>query len=247
MILLLTSCINPNGMIMTALANQEEREKQYVKAIKFYLINTNYPIVFADNSGTDISYRFTDAIESGRLEYLSFQGNHDKRRGKGYGECEIIEYALDNSKIVNSIHNKRIAKITGRLIVSNIVNIVKLHSILLPKKATICAINSDLTFPDTRFIIATVDFYRTFLKTKDTINDSIGYYFEHAFYDTIKNDKRHPYFPFILMPRVEGMSGSTGEIYTIKPNSLAFAIKYARYAISQKLRFNKLIQSNGRT
>ena len=50
MILLLTGCINPAGMSYTTLINPEERKKQYVDAIHFYLSKTNYPIVFSENS-----------------------------------------------------------------------------------------------------------------------------------------------------------------------------------------------------
>ena len=49
MILLLTGCINPAGMSYTTLINPEERKKQYVDAIHFYLSKTNYPIVFSEN------------------------------------------------------------------------------------------------------------------------------------------------------------------------------------------------------
>ena len=83
MILLLTGCINPNGMLYTALSNTEERKTQYIEAINYYLSNTTYPIVFVENSGTDISHLFTDAIKSNRMEYLSFSGNNNKERGKG--------------------------------------------------------------------------------------------------------------------------------------------------------------------
>ena len=71
MILLLTGCINPNGMPFTALNNKEERQNQYVKALHFYLSQTSYPIVFTENSGTDISILFKEDIESGRMEYKS--------------------------------------------------------------------------------------------------------------------------------------------------------------------------------
>ena len=85
-VILLTGCIDPNGMTYTALNNIEERKTQYVNAIRFYLKQTNYPIVFSENSGTDISYLFQDFIDSGKLECLSFIGNQDKQKGKGYGE-----------------------------------------------------------------------------------------------------------------------------------------------------------------
>ena len=239
MILLLTGCINPNGMTMTALSNQEERKKQYVEAIHFYLSNTRYPIVFSENSGTDISHLFKKEIQSGRLEYLSFSGNQNKEKGKGYGECEIIQYALNNSKIIHLAKDKRIAKITGRLIIRNINSIARVHSILFPQKTVFCAINSNLSFPDSRFIIAPECFFQTFLKSKETINDTQGYFFEHALCDTIKKEKQYPYSPFLLIPQIEGMSGSSGEIYQKEKTTISFAIKYFKYTYSQRSSFNR--------
>ena len=72
MILLLTGCINPNGMSLTVLNNPKERQMQYEKAIQYYLLNTSYPIVFVENSGTNISSSFQDYIASGRIECLTF-------------------------------------------------------------------------------------------------------------------------------------------------------------------------------
>ena len=75
MILLLTGCINANGMSFTALSNLEERKRQYISAIRYYISNTNFQIVFSENSGTDISPLFQEVIDSGRMEYLTFNGN----------------------------------------------------------------------------------------------------------------------------------------------------------------------------
>ena len=240
MILLLTGCINPDGMAYTALCNVEERKKQYVNAIQFYLSSTNYPIVFTENSGTDISSRFEDSIKQGRLECLTFHGNHHKEKGKGYGECEIIEYALDHSHLIQTAHGLSIAKITGRLIVRNINRIIRLHRFFFSCRTVFCSINSDLSFPDSRLIVAPIDFYRTFLKSKDDINDSKGYFFEHALCDTLKRETNYPYVPFIFMPRIEGSSGSTGAVYVKEAKSWPFTFKYIKYALSQYRRFNKL-------
>lgn len=240
MILLLTGCINPSGMVYTSLNNPKEREIQYVNAIRYYLSNTHYPIVFTENSGTDISQLFTDSIKSGRMEFLTFNGNQNKERGKGYGECEILQYALEHSILINTDRNKRIAKITGRLIIRNIQSIIRWHTLFTSQHTTLCSFNSDLSFPDSRFIIASTVFYHTFLKKKDYINDSAGYYFEHALCDTIKKEKNFAYSPFFIMPRIEGISGSTGKEYTEQPTSITnFSYHYARYALSQLRRFNK--------
>ena len=159
MILLLTGCINPNGMSYTALSNTEERKAQYIEAINYYISYTRYPIVFVENSGTDISLLFTDAIKSNRMEYLFFSGNKNKERGKGYGECEILQYALEHSVLINTSKSKRIAKITGRLIIRNINSIIRWHTLFTSQHTTLCTFNSDLSFPDSRFIIASKEFY----------------------------------------------------------------------------------------
>ena len=239
MIILLTGCINPKGMAFTTLSDQEERKAQYINAIQYYLSNTSFKIVFSENSGTDISYLFKDAIESGRIEFLSFIGNQDKKRGKGYGECEIIEYTLDNSKLIHSSKDQRIAKITGRLIIRNIKGILRWHKFFFPKQTVICTINSDLSFPDSRLIVAPVSFYKVFLNSKELINDSNGYYFEHALCDTLKRENYY-YSPFLFKPRIEGISGSSGEIYSGEMGDFIFNLKYIKYTLSLQHKFKKL-------
>ena len=231
-------------MAYISLNNTEERQKQYVNAILYYLKSTNYPIVFTENSGIDISHLFQDAIDAGRMEYLTFHGNENKEKGKGYGECEIIRYALDNSKIIKSTNEVRIVKITGRLVITNIRSIIFLHRILSSKRTTFCMINSDFSFPDSRIIMAHIDFYRIFLKNQEKINDPRGYFFEHALGDTIKNERKYPFSPFFLHPQIIGISGSTGKEYPVEPSSFAFVFQYAKYAVSQLYIFNKLYRQN---
>jgi hypothetical protein len=239
-VILLTGCINPNGMSYTSLNNIEEREVQYVNAIRHYLKNTNYPVVFVENSGTDISYYFREYVESAQLECITLHGNQNKEKGKGYGECEIIRHAIENSRIILSSNEVRIVKITGRLIILNICPIIRFHGIFTSKRTTLCMINSDLSFPDSRIIMAHIDFYKEFLLYQEKINDSQGYFFEHALCDIIKNNRQYPFSPFFLHPQIIGISGSTGKQYPIEPTSCSFAIRYFRYAVSQLHQFNKL-------
>lgn len=240
MILLLTGCINPNGMSYTTLSNIEERRNQYIEAINYYLSNTRYPIVFAENSGTDISNLFSDAILSDRMEYFTFNGNQDKERGKGYGECEIIQYAMDHSKKIRSNNNQQIVKITGRLIVKNIKAICRLHTSIFPKQTVFCSMNSDLSFPDSRFIIAPSAFFYSFIQRKEKINDFKGYYFEHALCDILKENKEYSFSPFFIYPQIKGMSGSTGELYTEESYTFTFAYRYFRRSLCQIRKFNNL-------
>ena len=228
--------------MFTTLNDKDERKEQYIRSIHYYLSETKYPIVFVENSSTDISPIFQEHIDSGRLEIITFDGNKDKKRGKGYGECEIIEYALNNSQTIKSNQNDKIAKITGRLIVRNINIIAKLHCYFFSQRTALFSINSDLSFPDSRIIIAPTEFYKQLINKKEQLNDSNGYYFEHALLDTIKDSKCISYSPFYIQPQIEGISGSTGKVYTSESNTFSFAIRYARYAFYLKREFkNKIL------
>ena len=44
-VLLLTACINPNGMSYTVVQDIELRKKQYRESLSFYLTHTKYKIV----------------------------------------------------------------------------------------------------------------------------------------------------------------------------------------------------------
>ena len=52
-VILLTSCVNPNGMPFTALSDINVRKQQYLEALSFYVYNTSLPIVYVDNSNVN--------------------------------------------------------------------------------------------------------------------------------------------------------------------------------------------------
>ena len=234
-VILLTGCINPDGMAYTALNNTEERKAQYVNAIRYYLNKTNYSVVFAENSGTDISILFQDFIDSGRFECLSYMGNQNKEKGKGYGEAEIIEFAINNSRLIDE--KSIIAKITGRLIINNINRIIK----PLKKNTDFvsCQFHYDLKFADSRLVCATTAFYFHFLKHKEQINDSIGVYFEHILSLSVLNSNLR-YIPFSEEPLFIGKSGTTGTTYQPSARSIKNTLLYKCYSISQLIRINKI-------
>ena len=45
-VIVLTACINPGKMIHTSLTDVDIRRRQYEDALEFYLLQTDYPIVF---------------------------------------------------------------------------------------------------------------------------------------------------------------------------------------------------------
>lgn len=226
-VILLTACINPGEMAFTKLLNPDERKHQYIDAINYYVSNTTLPIVFAENSNIDISSLFDNTILSGRLEMFTFKGNENKRRGKGYGEAEIIDYALTHSKIIDN--TCVLIKITGRLLVINIYILVALHQFCRLKPFVQCSVNSDFNFADSRVIIAPVSFFKEFLTEKNQINDGKGMFFEHVLIDKIKNDCN--YSPFLIEPQIIGVSGSTGDVYKRNKHSLNTWMSYMNYQL----------------
>lgn len=214
-ILLLTACINPNGMEFTTIQNCHIRRKQYETALSWYLENTIYPIVFVENTNTYIGEIYQKYIDSKRIEFITFQGNNYPRHlGKGYGEALIIQEAIQHSSFITNETN--IVKITGRLIIKNINSLIN----EIPKNnsttiASTCTIKSNYIC-NSYFVIAPTSFYtKYFFKEITLINDSEGRFFEHILFQNIvkwiKDEKKyHEFYHFV---NIIGLSGSTGKPY----------------------------------
>lgn len=211
--ILLTACVNPGDMIYTSIVDKDTRTSQYMGALNFYLENTVYPIVFVENSGTDISGPFKDYIENGRLEYLTFEGNNFKRnKGKGYGEAIIMEYAVHHSTFLQKADF--IVKITGRLKLIDIRRQVRFHNYFFPHCDIQCVPYKNQSFADSRFFIVTSDFLQdNFLKKKEMINDRKGCYLEHILFDSIICQSDYTFYPLFLRPVINGISGTSGQPY----------------------------------
>ena len=235
-ILLLTACINPGKMPYTHLIDKSERLRQYKTAIDFYLRKTEFPIVFAENSNTDISIDYQNEISKGRIELLTFDGNDNKQRGKGYGEANILEYALNHSQLISK--NSYIVKITGRLIVENI-NIILRNPFPFQKSNSICcSFHSDLNFSDSRFFCAPVEFFTFFIMHKEQINDNQDIFFEHILANCVIKSEI-PCYPFWKEPSIIGTSGSTGEKYNGNNTSAYHQKQYRLYILKQILSLTK--------
>lgn len=244
-ILLLTGCINPDGMPFTSLTDKSVRKEQYIKAINFYIHNTDFPIVFAENSNTDISNIFQQAISCNRIEILTFSGNNNKNRGKGYGEAEIIEYALNYSQfIISSDRQCAIVKITGRLIVENINDIINKRFIFQGDKSIVVSYNTAFTLADSRVIIAPLNFYISFLENKEQINDFNNKYFENVLSNSIKYCNTFHYYPFYVEPQITGSSGSTGVEYLPYKDNFKRRTKYLIHSTTLMLRYYNLNTHN---
>ena len=210
-VILLTACVNPGGMTFTALTDTSERLRQYREALDFYLLETTLPIVFCENTLCDFSEDYKEYITSGRLEYITFDGNNfDKSKGKGYGEALIMEEAFRRSVIIKP--SDIIIKITGRLKVLNINVLINDNSRLFSN--TIQTLNPSNDFVDSRVIISPLSFFQDyFLPEKHLINDNDNLFFEHVLFKSLMQRKCFMFIPFLHIPEIIGMSGSNGTEY----------------------------------
>ena len=213
-VIFLTACVNPGGMANTLHTDCRQRMEEYKEALCFYLQKTKLPIVFCENTLCDMSGEFSSYIASGRLEYLTFDGNHyDKRRGKGVGEIEILEYAFLHSKLLQD--GTHIIKITGRLKVLNIKSLIAVRK-MFGDNCIQLRISEDGVFTQSQFFIAPMLFLKEyFIPLGEMIDDRQCCYFEHVLGYSIKNQAEYCVIPFFNFPLIDGISGTFGTHYNI--------------------------------
>ena len=206
--------ILPQERRFVRIKNPEERLDQYMDSLKFYIINTNIrKIVFCDNSGYGFNkeelYLLADRNHK-EVEIIQFIGdkNSIEKYGKGYGEGELVKYALENSRLLEE--TDYFIKVTGRLKVRNI-NIIK-NKIDLNKIYFNKNVGEHQLMDTVIYCIPKKIYIRYFMNAYKQVCDSEGRYIEQVFKDIIysKDLKIYntPSYPFI-----EGFSGSTGDKY----------------------------------
>lgn len=223
MVLILTATVHPaDGVFGLTVSDAAERCRQYKEALQYYIENIpGINIVFCDNSDMDIS-QFDDMVKLSlenncRLEILSFKGDVQEtlKKGKGYGESEIITYALRHSKLVKEDKDKFFVKVTGRLILTNLAKMMpRFNNFIIYINTSIDGYNR--TIADTRAFAMNTDYYSMLFETAGRhVDDQNGLFLEKIYYDTIRKytmpTRNMPYYP-----RIIGVSGSSGYQYTYK-------------------------------
>lgn len=136
-ILLLTATIAPKpGVPNLKRTDPKSRLQDYERSLQFYLSMLNKgcdAIIFAENSNSDISILkkvVEDCQLSDQVEFLSFDGlDYPPHYDRGYGEFRLIDYAMENSKILLKLNfekNERVViwKVTGRYVIKNLQKIM---------------------------------------------------------------------------------------------------------------------------
>ncbi len=207
-VLLLTACIVPNCKEQLYISDPDERKAQYIDALNFYLCNTDYDLVFVENSGTDISCFFPDFKK--RIEWITYKGVITDR-SRSYAEMDIIEYAYNISKYLKTADV--ICKITGRLQLLNIVELTNYFQ-ELPKNGFISSYKSiNKEASESKYIWFSWNFLPFLIKEKEEIG--WDYIFETALSVAIQNARKQG-FKFIypkMFPREHGIGMYKGRVY----------------------------------
>ncbi|MFZ4801565.1 MAG: hypothetical protein ACOYLR_06200, partial [Chlorobium sp.] len=177
-------------------------------------------IVLCDGSNFDFSLIVKNQFPNANIECLYFNNSSSlvSLYGKGYGEGEIVKYALDNSIILNKYNS--FSKCTSKLWLVNYFEYVKAwsgHLFLCD-----CCIasyrkifNIKPAFVDTRFYITNKSFYQKHLSLAYlNVRDADGYFLEHCFKDIIVTENIKRYISPVSLV-LQGVSGSSGLSYNV--------------------------------
>ncbi len=220
-VVLMTSCviIADGDAVLRA---PEKRIHHTLEAIEHWIeLAPDLPIVICDGSNFDFSPLLAERFPGHAFECLFFQNNAElvKKQGKGYGEGEIIAYALEHSRLLQT--SSYFIKCTAKLWVENIQACLRSsiarqcpfqakahfkHVFSLFKKTT-------LDFIDTRFYFCEKNFYHTYFSSAyRLVGLSDQRSIEHVFRDIIL-EKELPEVLLAINPVICGVGGGHGSYY----------------------------------
>lgn len=126
--LVMSCCVNPNGMGGLSEQGIMDRIGQYASAVRFYANEPSVKsVLFVDNSGSNLEQVKERAdCDLSKVRFLSFAGNDFPREwGKGYGEFLLLDRAfeyLQKARCAKSDFG--MLKVTGRYPILNIKDMI---------------------------------------------------------------------------------------------------------------------------
>lgn len=220
------------------LQDPKERARLAMESIlKWRAIAPMNPLVLCDGSDFDFQSSVSTLPGSGSVECLHFPNNVDliQQHGRGYGEGEIVRYALAHSQLIQSAGC--FAKCTSKLWVENFNECIQQWNGKVLLKGVFDNVFSlrrttKLTYIDTRFYAMGIDVYQQFfLHAHHAIRTNDGYGLEESFRDIFLANR----LKGCLMcppPIICGVGGGTGVYY--KNTALRTFKEKWRYALTKR-------------
>lgn len=216
--LLLTSSIVAHD-VGVRLKDTEARLHHALESVEQWLrIDPQLPIVLCDGSSYDLAADVQRRFPAATIECLAFENNQAlvKEFGRGYGEGEIVKYAIRHSKLIQAAGC--FAKCTSKLWVENFAECMShwngnllLSGVFLnalsPLQPTI------FRHIDTRFYVSSLPVYeKYFLDAHITMDSRAGHGLEDSFHDIfIRENLKNCLLP--TPPLICGVGGGTGAYY----------------------------------
>ena len=211
--LIITGCINPSSNVYAlALKDSNERRIQTIKSIEFFLTETKaQKIVYCENSGAEVEEKLMQLAKAKHksFEWIGFNGDiaETEKRGKGYGEGEILNYAIKHSKIVSN--NDYIIKVTGRIKVLNFNIIV---SKMKNDRIYINLYERRKSAKTLFWGMPRITYEKFFIDCNQDVDDRNWHSLENAYGATIVNNNLK--YAFIPSPLIlDGIAGTSGNKY----------------------------------
>jgi hypothetical protein len=216
--ILLTSCVSVSDHSVS-LKDEDTRIKLTVESIENWLAQSpDLRLVICDGSNFDFSAIVLDKFPGANIECLCFENDKDSvaRYGKGYGEGEIVKYAL-----VHSVYLKEsdyFAKCTAKLWVENFFECLDDWNGTFLCKGYFADVFSlfretRFSYVDTRFYLVNKAFYLEYLaSTYLRVGGERGLSLEHCFRDVILKEKLKKMM-FNVPPVICGVGGGSGKYY----------------------------------
>ncbi len=204
----------PQKRIGLTLAAVEKWIELYGKSIS---------LIICDGTNYDFTQEIKNKNYHQQVECLYFRNSSDKvvMHSKGYGEMEIIKFALENSKILNK--SQVFSKCTARHWVINYDKILINSAITQFRpyfKISYFPFSTSIISIDTRFYTVNRDFYCEHLMpiTQEMELSASGalHGLEEFFLAKMLNLKNQCPIFYRCIPIIAGVSGASGETYNTK-------------------------------
>ena len=214
---LLTSCVIVSDHSVS-LKDENSRIRLTVESIEKWLaISPELRLVICDGSAFDFSRIVLEKFPQANIECLFFQNNEQlvALHGKGYGEGEIVNYALQNSIYLKE--SDFFAKCTGKLWVENFFECLRGWNEVFLCKGYFSNVFSfrktEFSYMDTRFYLADKSFYLKYLASAYLdVGGAQGLSLEHCFRNVILKENFKGVL-FNVPPVICGVGGGSGTYY----------------------------------
>lgn len=241
--ILLTSCVIVSDHSVS-LKDENSRIRLTIESIEKWLaISSDLRLVICDGSNFDFSKIILEKFAKAKIECLFFENNKELvgLYGKGYGEGEIVKYAL-----LNSVYLKEsdfFAKCTAKLWVENFFECLEYWNGSFLCKGYFSNVFSfkktQFSYVDTRFYLVNKSFYlKNLVSAYLNVGGEQGLSLEHCFRDVILKEK-YKKIMFNVPPVICGVGGGSGTYYK---NNLKRRIKEVirLWIVKRNKRFNYL-------